>query len=222
MENNNFYHILNRGVEKRKIFLNKKDYLRFLHNIEDFNDNNITLESYYNRRVKNYNNSNTTVKKPLVDVICWCLMPNHFHILVKENIDKGASLFSMKNTNGFTKYFNSQNKRSGVLFQGKSKIIFIEEDMHFNWLPFYILSNPLDLFQSDWREKGVKEPKKSLDFLINYEWSNLSSFFYGPRRSVEVNNFLKVFDTTAERFKSEFEEWLINYKGGFDFGDFED
>ena len=228
---NNFYHILNRGVEKRNIFLNKKDYLRFLHNIEDFNDQNIVSQSYYRRRIKTDGTRSTIkINNPLVKVMCWCLMPNHFHILVKEEIDKGVSLFSMKNTAGYTRYFNEINDRSGVLFQGKSKIISIEEDAHFNWLPFYILSNPLDLFQQNWKEKGLKSPKKAFEFLLNYKWSNFSELFSkingtpSTVNTIKNNNdiFYEIFDTNKENFRKDFLEWLINYNNKYNFESFFD
>lgn len=216
---NNFYHILNRGVEKRKIFLNEKNYLRFLHNMEDLNDENVITQPYFKRR----NNLNCTpstvkIKNPLIKLICWCLMPNHFHILLKEVIENGAGLFSMKNTAGYTRHFNETNNRSGVLFQGKSKIIPIKDNNHFSWLPFYILANPLDLFQPDWREKGVKNPKKSFDFLLNYKWSNFSELLNNitDRTPSTVSNgndiFYDTFNTNRENFRKDFEEWLINYR----------
>lgn len=225
---NNFYHILNRGVEKRKIFLNEKDYFRFLHNMEDFNDKNTIIESYYRRRIKYVGTASTDKNKNkmikttnyLVNTLCWCLMPNHFHILVKEIIDKGASLFSMKNTAGYTRYFNEINKRSGVLFQGRTKILLVERDEHFLWLSFYILANPLDLFQLDWREKGVKNPKDAFNFLLNYKWSNFSKLFDGTR-STENNIFYETFNITEKQFKKDFEDWLINYKGGYNLRNFE-
>lgn len=216
-----FYHILNRGVEKRKIFLNEKDYLRFLHNMEDFNNKNIMLNSYYNRRIKNYGTTSTVEKEPLVNIICWCLMPNHFHILIKEIVNRGASLFSMKNTAGYTRYFNETNDRSGVLFQGRTKIIPVKNNSYFLWLPFYILANPLDLFQPEWKEKGLKNPKKAFNFLLNYKWSNFPSLFYGTT-STENNLFYETFNTTKKQFKKDFEEWLANYKGGYNFENFDD
>lgn len=93
MENNfNINHILNRGVEKRKIFLDNDDYLRFINNLSDFNDKNITLLSYKNRR--KYFLDKTKVlnkpKNPLVNIVCWSLMPNHYHILTikKSNMEQ--------------------------------------------------------------------------------------------------------------------------------------
>ena len=86
------FHILNRGVEKRRIFLDEEDHLRFVNNLYDFNNKSVTILSYLNRR-----SSPSAMRKPndeLVDILCWCLMPNHHHILVREKINRGASIFS--------------------------------------------------------------------------------------------------------------------------------
>ena len=223
-----FYHILNRGVEKRKIFLDKKDYLRFVHNLSDFNNLNYAF-SYYNRR-------NSAMRKPnlqrqrkrqreeIVDVLCWTLMPNHHHILLRGKTEGGGSLFSKKLTSGYTQYFNRKNERVGVLFQGRSKIILVERDTHFLHLPFYILTNPLDLFQSDWRERGVKNSKKAFEFLENYQWSALLDLI-GKENFPEVINknlFFELFDTNEKRFKKDFVEWLESYDGEVDFEDFDE
>ncbi|MBU1255683.1 transposase, partial [Patescibacteria group bacterium] len=147
------YHILNRGVEKRKVFLNEKDYFRFVYSLYDFNNKDTTSLSYWNRRKYN---DHSAIRKPkkskdnqLVDILCWCLMPNHYHILVQEKSDGGASMFSKKISSGYTQYFNLKNKRSGVLFQGKSKIIQIKQDDHFMYLPYYIFSNPIKLIEKE-------------------------------------------------------------------------
>ena len=140
------FHILNRGVEKRKIFLDEKDRLRFINNLYHFNSEDPVTSPYY-RRV-NPPASSLAIGKPtnkLVDILCWCLMSNHYHLLVQEKVNGGASTFSKKITSGYTQYFNLKNKRVGVLFQGKSKIILLKKDEHFRYVPYYIFSNPIKL-----------------------------------------------------------------------------
>lgn len=207
------FHITNRGVEKRKVFFNEKDYLRFVHNLQDFNSISIS-NSYFHRRNPNYGPPRSVVEK-LVDVLCWCLLPNHPHIMVAEKIDGGVSKFSMKNFNGYTKYFNKQNDRSGVLFQGKSKIILVDNENYFWHLPFYIHTNPLDLYQRNWREKGVKNTKEAMKFLENYKWSSYPDII-GRENFGEVINkelFYKLFDTGPKKHKKDLENWLKDYPG---------
>ena len=110
-----------------------------------------------------------------------------------------------------------------MLFQGRSKIILVKHDAHFLHLPFYILSNPLDLFQPDWREKGIKNLKKAFEFLENYQWSALLDLI-GKENFPEVINknlFYELFDTNEKQFKKDFIEWLKNYDGEFNFEDFD-
>lgn len=212
------FHILNRGVEKRKIFLNQKDYLRFTYNLIDFNNLN-TVFSYFERRnlaMRKPKNEKKKIKKEVVDVLSWCLMPNHFHVLTYEKEEKGVSLFSKKITSGYTQYFNLENDRSGVLFQGRSKIISVQNNEHFLWAPFYIAANPLNLFQPDWKEEGIRDPKKAFDFLVSYKWSSFPDLM-GENNFKEVINknlFYKLYNLDEKNFKKDFLEWLSNYKGG--------
>lgn len=188
------YHILNRGVEKRKIFLDNEDHYRFLHNLEDFNDKNLTILPYSRRRLA----MRKPKKKKLVNILCWCLMPNHYHILVREIIDGGVSIFSKKLTSGYTQYFNLKNDRSGVLFQGRSKIIPLKKDEHFIHIPYYILANPVRIVEPAWKEKGIKNIKKVISFIDEYKWSGV----------MDKNLFHEVFDMTEKEFKKNFIEWL--------------
>lgn len=220
------YHILNRGVEKRKIFLSEKDYLRFFHNLNDFNDLNASL-SYNDRRYlalrePSKSNKKRRSKKEIIAVLCWCLMYNHFHILVLEKINKGVSIYSQKLTSGHTQYFNRKNDRTGVLFQGRSKIILVKNNPHFLWLPFYIMANPLEMFQKDWKIKGIQNPNKAFKFLMTYKWSSLADLTDGNGKNFpKMTNkklFYEIYDTNEDKFKKDFLEWLKNYKGGYDFG----
>lgn len=201
-------HILNRGVEKRKIFLEKSDYLRFVNNLFDFNDRRVVSLSYKKRRNTSINVRES--KELLVDIVCWSLMPNHYHILTVEKSEHSTSLFSKKITGGYTSYFNLKNNRNGVLFQGRSKIIDVVSDSHFLHLPFYILSNPLKLFQPDWKEKGLKKHADAFGFLKDYSWTSLPDLLGKSNFSTVINKklFFELFDTNEQKFKEEFIDWL--------------
>ncbi len=203
-------HILNRGVEKRKIFLEEEDYLRFVYSLYDFNDKNLTLMPYYDRR--RYPIS-LAIRKPsdeLVDIFFWCAIPNHFHILVQEKIKGGAGLFSKKITSGYTQYFNLKNNRSGVLFQGKTKILPVKRDEHFLYLPYYILSNPVKLVETNWKERGIKDFKKVIKFLEDYRWSSYQDITGKENFPFIINKklFFEIFDTNEKQFKTDFLEFL--------------
>ena len=205
---------MNRGVEKREIFLDNEDYLRFAYNLYDFNDKNLTTLSYYARHRRRQLSS--AIVKPnkekdkLVDILCWCSMSNHFHILVQEKRDGGVGLFARKITSGFTQYFNLKNNRSGVLFQGKTKIIPVKRDEHFLYLPYYIFSNPIKLIEPYWKEKGIKNLKKTIKFLEDYKWSSYSDIIGKGNFSFIIKKklFFEIFDTNEKQFKKDFIEWL--------------
>lgn len=208
------FHILNRGVEKRTIFQREADYLRFVYNLYDFNDiKNIVLNYNKRRRNKELKLDIGRSKEELVDIISWTLMPNHPHLLVQEKIDGGVSIFSKKIFGGYTKYFNELNERSGVLFQGRTKIIRVTEESHLIHLPFYIMTNPLDLIEPEWREKGIQDLKRAIDFLEEYQYSSFQDFIGRDNSPFVINKgiFYKLFHTDKERFKKDFVDWLGDF-----------
>lgn len=215
------YHLLNRGVEKRKVFFDNIDYIRFVHNLNDFNDKNNVYQPYYVRRQQKNNKTDVgrpykvVEKKKLVDIICWTLMPNHSHIMtVDKEEGKLVSDFSKKVFGGYTKYFNKKNNRSGVLFQGKTKIILLQNDKHLLYLPFYIHLNPLNIFQQNWKEVGVKDVKKAIEFLEQYRWSNYRDIIStGNNEFSNISNkalFFEMFNTNEKKYKKDLEEWLYS------------
>jgi len=221
----NIYHILNRGVEKRKVFCTDEDYKRFVDNLKDFNTTkSVGSVSYYKRR-----HTQSEVRPPtienIVDIVCWALMPNHPHIMVVEISEGYAGEFSRKIFGGYTMYFNEQNDRSGVLFQGRSKIIFVQKDAHLLYLPFYIHANPLDLFQPGWKKNGIKDIKGALKFLEEYRWSNYRDIIgKGNKEFTDVANktlFFEMFQTNEKKYKKDFEEWLRAKGYRQDFSNFE-
>ena len=169
------YHIYNRGVDEREIFLADNDYYRFIHDMYEFNDDG-PAPKVLSTRQDNIDNlmllPEKKTRKLLVDIMVFCLMPNHFHMMVRQKIDSGISKFMQKIGTGYTNYFNYKLKRSGVLFQGKFKARHIENESHFMYLPHYLHLNPLDLFDPGWRGDGVRNLPAALKFLSSYRWSS--------------------------------------------------
>ena len=154
------YHVLNRGVEKRQIFLDDQDRKRFVSGLDLFNDR----QPVDNLRLV----INGTLIRPtrskenhLVDIHAWCLMGNHYHLLVSERIEGGITRFLMKLNVGYAKYFNERYKRSGTLFQGRTKKVHITKDLHFLHILNYIHLNPLDFSKGsqNWREGKLAAPR---------------------------------------------------------------
>ena len=169
----NIYHVYNRGVEKRLIFTSGKDYQRFIKGLIIFNDTKPAINP--EQRFKDILDD-THNRVPLVDILAFCLMPNHYHLLLKQRLDGGITRFMRKLGDGYAKYFNLRQDRVGSLFQGRFKSVLIDNEAQFLYIPFYIHLNPLGLMFPDWREKGIKDRKKVIDFLDNYRWSSHADY----------------------------------------------
>jgi len=216
-------HVLNRGVDKRKIFMDDKDYLRFIHDLFEFNDtepvNNLTyFFNRYNRQPQSQSKviarpyiSRDRKRKLLVQIHAFCLMPNHYHLIVSPLIEKGVPRFMKKLNMGYARYFNEKYKRSGALFEGRYKSIIIENEAHFIHLPYYIHLNPLDLADRGWREREIKNYKRALEFLNSYRWS--SHLDYAGRKnfpSVTKREFLTEFFGGPKEYEKSISAWLRN------------
>ncbi len=169
------YHVFNRSVERRKVFLDNKDRLRFIHDLFEFND---TAPAMNIQRTLNRPDSGRQLRIPrqprkkMVDILSYSEMPDHFHLFLRQNIDGGITEFMRKLGTGYTNYFNIRYKRIGPLFQGKFKAVHVTKEAHLNYLPHYIHLNPLDLFMPEWRNKRIRNVKNALKFLDTYRWSS--------------------------------------------------
>lgn len=164
-----YYHIYNRGVEKRQIFMENSDFYRFLLGLKEFN----SMDDTFNlKRVELFGAELRTEDKnsDLVAIICYCFMPNHFHFILRQLQDGGIPRFMHKLGTGYTNYFNLKYKHSGVLFQGAYKAKHIESDSYILNLSRYIHQNPYELFQSNLA-------KRDLNILVEkYKWSSLQFY----------------------------------------------
>ncbi len=179
--NNYIYHVYNRGVDKRKVFLDDQDHFRFVHDLYEFNDKDPVVNINYRFRSQQSKSMGVELpyipymrkeRKLLVDILVWCLMPNHFHLIVKQRRENGIRLFMQKLSGGYTNYFNLKYKRTGALFQGRFKAILVDKDDYLQHLINYIHSNPLKLMEPNWKEEGIKNMSKSKRFLNKYRWSS--------------------------------------------------
>ncbi len=175
------WHVLNRGVDGRDLFLDSQDYVRFVHNLYQFNDRALAPAS--SRRLPPDSPSVGFTKpyiKPrerLVDIHGWVLMKNHYHLLLSERVEGGISLFLRKLNVGYANYFNERYGRKGTLFQGRTKKILIERAGHFLYILHYIHLNPLDYLQGaeEWRvrnKSGISDLRAALEYLSSYRWSS--------------------------------------------------
>ena len=219
-----FYHTYNRGVEKRKIFMDGTDYLRCVHDLYEFNDTDAVIN--LNRRFDGYRisiNGASTEKSrnKLIDIIIWCLMPNHYHLFSTPKIENGLSRFHQKFGIGFSNFFNTKYKRSGVLFQGKYKKVQVADDAQMAQLVCYIHSNPLDLWKPGWKENGLSslEIQGALKFLEKeYRWSSHLDYL-GIKNFpslISNNEFLINFFGGPAGYREFFINWLKYYEKNID------
>lgn len=146
----------------------------------------------------------------LVDIISYCLMPNHFHILVKEKMENGISLFMQKLTTAYTMYFNKKYNRSGALFQGKFKARHTTNDNYLKYLFAYIGLNPVKLIDKDWKETKIKDLSKAKKFLLNYQFSSFLDHCGENRKESLILNSdsaPKYFQSKKE-FKDFINDWI--------------
>ena len=174
---NCIYHIYNRGVEKRNIFTEEKDYIRFLSDLQQFNNPQTTLNN--GRIIERGLIGVGLQSKKLVDILSFCLIPNYYHLMLRQKMEKGITEFMHKMGTGYTNYFNIKYSRVGPLFQGKFKAVILEKENHFLYLPHYIHANPLEL---------VRENKKNIDFLKTYRWSSLANYLENKTVSIPTIN----------------------------------
>ncbi len=193
------YHALNRGVDKRVIFMDDHDRARFVSGLELFNDTR-SIDNLH--RIINGIDVGPTRpnKEPLVEIHGWCLMENHYHLLLSETEEGGIPKFLMKLNVGYAKYFNKRHKRSGTLFQSRTKKILIEKDAHFLHILNYIHLNPLDHREDmrNWREGKVSGAAQAITYLNKYPWSSYHDYC----KEFRFSNI-----TTTEFFKEVFEDY---------------
>jgi putative transposase len=209
-EVDSYYHVYNRGVDKRKIFLDSADYARFIHYLYICNDE-ASLEKSDQRKIvyESFLEKEKTSRKKLVDIICFALMPNHFHLCLYEHTEKGISRFMQKVMTGYTMYFNAKQERTGVLFQGRFKAIEVGDERYLAELIRYIHLNPVDLIQPDWKEDGINDPKKIQDYLESYGWSSFLDYI-GKRNFPSVISLDKKHKELGFREPAEYKEFVFN------------
>lgn len=141
-----WYHCYNRGVEKRLTFLESSDYLRYLTLLYTSNSTERYENLTYRREsLTEIISSGKRSGSQLVSVGAYCLMPNHFHLLLKEESSNGIGRFMQKVQTGYTMYFNKKYEHSGPLFAGVFKSRHIEDDRYLQRVLAYVHLNPVDL-----------------------------------------------------------------------------
>jgi putative transposase len=201
-----FYHIYNRGVEKRKIFLDQGDYDRFTRLLYSANSNkSVHLSNHQGRTLLEVPRG-----KLLVSIGAWCLMPNHFHLLVREVDNSGISLFMQKLMTGYTMYFNKKYHRTGTLFESRFRAKHLHTDEYVKYQYAYIHLNPIGTIDSGWKNKKIRNVAKARKIVRDYKYSSYRDCSGVEREEnciLNKEDFPVYFDSTRD-FDSMLEEWL--------------
>ncbi len=209
-ENDQIYHIFNRGIEKREIFLSSDDYRRFFLNLNYFIDSKGNDQISKLSPKEQNNILGLAIDNPKVELLVYCIMPNHFHLILKQTSEGGITKFVGDTSNSYSKYFNTKYNRVGPLFQGRFKAVVVSDNEHLIHLSRYIHLNP---FVAD----IVPDPFK-------YIWSSLNNYITNNKcRSCNPELILGVFlnkPNIYQEFVSDYADYakhLDNIKKiGFD------
>jgi putative transposase len=217
-----YYHIYNRGNSKQKIFFDDKDYERFVKYLYLCN----TLKNINFREDIIGNEINAFEfdrGEPIVSIGAWTLIPNHFHLYLTipfsprpgrgekgENGENEISVFMQKLSVSYVNYLNEKYDRSGSLFEGPFKAKIIKDDFYAKYIFSYIHLNSIKLIQSDWKDKGIRNTQKALNFLKNYKWSSYLDYKQVERpenKIITPDDFLTDFSNVKD-FDREILSWL--------------
>jgi len=186
--NGEYYHVILRALDNNLIFKDVNDYYRGIFSIYELNNaNSVTIQKRrksriaFKKKLKETGGTRGTTfveevdqRYKLVDILAFCFMPNHVHLLVKQIKENSISKFMQKFGGGYGRYFNTKYQRKGHVFMDSFKSVHIEDDRQFIVVANYIFTNPVALIEPDWKEKGIRQNsiKKVMGFLKKYKWSS--------------------------------------------------
>lgn len=198
------YHIYNRGNSKQTIFHDDADYHRFVKLLYIANsDKNMTTRDF-SKFVYDIKRGNR-----LVSIGAYCLMPNHFHLLLLQTEKGDISKFMQKVSTAYSMYYNNKYGRSGTLFEGKFKSEHADNNNYLKYLFSYIHLNPLKLIDPQWKEKTGGHTQQ-LNFLKSYKFSSYLDYLGKERVDkviIDRVDFPRYFSTPSST-QSEIFDWL--------------
>ena len=212
--NNEIYHIVLRGIDDNLIFKNTDDYYRGIFSLYEFNTaKSITIQRKreFRARLKRENRDLISVideRDKLVEVLAFCFMPNHIHLLLRQIKDGGITKFMLKIGAGYGGYFNRKYNRKGHVFQNRFLAVLIKDDNQLKTIFTYIHTNPISFREPNWKEKGIGNPEETIKFLENYKWSSYLDY-------INIKNFPSViekkFFTDVIGGEKGCKEFIINW-----------
>lgn len=176
------------------------------------------------------NNINTSLKdaleisksgEKLTEILCYAIMPNHYHLLLKEIREKGITDFIRKCNTSIAKYINTKTERRGPLFESRFKSKHIDSNEYLVHLSVYIHLNPLDfLSNKDWRKNKIKDWESAKGKILNYPWSSIKHFIKTPSSTPDFDeniysNIISGTEIITDQFngKTDYERFLREWSG---------
>lgn len=206
-----WYHCYNRGVDKRITFQDESDYHRFLEQL--YLANNGTPLRRDDIGIRNFEE---ILKLPrdeaLVTIGAFCLMPNHFHLVLKEITEGGITTFMQKLGTAYTMYFNGRYERTGNLFNKPFRSRHIDNDRYLQYLINYLHCNPAELYEPRWKTGQVQNIEILIGKLIEYPYSSLGAY---ENKELPIRAILdeSIFDvirrTPAKQMLQEAKEYYL-------------
>ncbi len=219
-----YYHFYNRGNSKQNIFLDDQDYDRFSKILFLCNSSkNINFRTdIIDKKIDAWDFDR---EEPLISICAWVLMPNHFHLYIKipearlldnNSTRNAATLFMLKTSTAYAKYFNTKYERTGSLFEGKFKSVHVANDTQARYLFSYIHLNPVKLVQPNWREQGIADKRGAFEYAKNYKYSSFNDWVGSNRKQSAILNKKELVNIFPENFspRDDIFEWL--HQSGLD------
>lgn len=206
-----YYHVYNRGVDKRLIFTEQHDHQRFVALLYLCNSNSpVDINEHFREGNKFSEIFSMKRAGTLIDIGAYCLMPNHFHLLLHEKTDGGVTKFMSKLSTAYSMYFNKKNDRTGALFEGRFKATHADTDEYLKYLFSYIHLNPIKIIDSTWKENGLTDRTAAKQYLLDYAHSSYHDYTQTSRRESSILNksaFPQYFSSFND-FEQYVDEWL--------------
>ena len=222
--NGEIYHVVIRRLEDYLLFKDIDDYYRGIFSIYEFNTTN-PVEILERRKARAELKKSQASGDPLsladsrdklVDILLFCLMPNHIHLLLRQLKEGGITTYMNKLGAGYPAYFKQKYgiKTRGYFFQGRFVSVRIKTDDQLKIVFVYIHTNPISLIEPGWKELGIKKPKKAVGFVENYKWSSYPDYL-GKKNfpSVTEREFILKVMGGPQGCKDFVESWIM-HKGG--------
>lgn len=201
-----YYHIYNRGTDKRTIFLDDEDKERFMKLLFVANGSQPFV---FRDFPKGLSYLEIDRGEAIVAIGAYCLMPNHFHLLIKETTEGGISRFISRVLTSYSSYFNKKYKRTGTLFEGAFKARHTDTDEYLKYLFAYIHLNPVKIIDPEWKKNGIVDRDGAKRYLTNYAYSSYPEYMGISRKEWKILNRESFPGYFSEQ--QEFEEFVNDW-----------